>query len=153
IPGLYTAKLTVNGKSYTQSFTVNMDPRVKTSTADLQKQLDLSLLCYENRKNCTEILKEIHAFRSKLQSQLTNASLAIAEKLSPLEKQAAELENAPPGSQAISFGRLNNSFASLFNLLQGSDMPPTNQAIASITELKKQFELLVRKWAQLKSKQ
>ena len=42
-PGQYTAKLTVDGKSYTQSFTVRMDPRVKATAAALQQQYSLSL--------------------------------------------------------------------------------------------------------------
>ena len=35
MPGKYTVVLTVDGKKYTQPLTVEMDPRVKTSTADL----------------------------------------------------------------------------------------------------------------------
>ena len=46
--GNYTAVLTVNGKSYTQTIKVNMDPRVTTSVADLQAQHDYSMLCYQN---------------------------------------------------------------------------------------------------------
>ena len=46
MPGTYTARLTVDGKIYDQSFTVKMDPRVKTSAKDLQLQHDLSLSCY-----------------------------------------------------------------------------------------------------------
>jgi hypothetical protein len=50
MPGTYTARLTVNGKAYTQPFDVRMDPRVKTSMKDLQAQHDLSLQMYELRK-------------------------------------------------------------------------------------------------------
>jgi hypothetical protein len=42
LPGRYTVKLTVNGKTYSQPLTVKMDPRVKTPLADLQKQFDLA---------------------------------------------------------------------------------------------------------------
>ncbi|MFM6926771.1 MAG: hypothetical protein ACKOU7_14780 [Ferruginibacter sp.] len=61
MPGVYTAKLTVDagpngeagrGKTYSQSFTVKMDPRVKTSAKDLQLQHDLSLTCYNYIKKC-----------------------------------------------------------------------------------------------------
>ena len=43
MPGKYTVVLTVDGKKYTQSLRVQMDPRVKASMADLQKQFDLSI--------------------------------------------------------------------------------------------------------------
>jgi len=48
MPGNYTAVLTVNGKSYTQTIKVKMDPRVTTSITDLQAQHDYSMLCYKN---------------------------------------------------------------------------------------------------------
>ena len=46
LPGKYTARLLVDGKMYEQSFFVKMDPRVKSSFADLKLQHDLSLTCY-----------------------------------------------------------------------------------------------------------
>jgi transcriptional regulator with XRE-family HTH domain len=157
LPGIYTINLTVRDNDYVeihkQQFEIKMDPRVKTSMADLQKQHGLSLQCYEGRKGCMNILKEIKAYRSMLQSQLTNAEHRVAERLGLLERQAGQLENTPQGSQEPSFGRLNNSFASIINLLQGNDMPPTAQTIASVAELKKQFDALVIKWTELKSKQ
>jgi photosystem II stability/assembly factor-like uncharacterized protein len=42
VPGEYSVKLTVNGKSYTQPLTVKMDPRVKASLAGLQQQFALA---------------------------------------------------------------------------------------------------------------
>ncbi|MGB8324993.1 MAG: hypothetical protein WCE52_18705, partial [Candidatus Acidiferrum sp.] len=41
LPGKYTVKLTVNGKSLDQSLTLTMDPRIKSSTGDLRKQFDM----------------------------------------------------------------------------------------------------------------
>lgn len=153
MPGSYEVRLTVDGKSYTQTFTVKIDPRVKTSIADLQKQHDLSLHSYEGRIQCMNALKEIRAYRSMLQSQLTNAENSVAEKLGPLEKQAGQLENTPQGSQEPSFGRLNNSFGAIFNVLQESDRPPTTQAITALAEAQKQLQLLQMKWKELKNKQ
>ena len=48
MPGNYTAVLSVNGKSYSQTFKVTMDPRVTTSVKDLQAQHDYSMICYHN---------------------------------------------------------------------------------------------------------
>ncbi len=158
MPGTYTVKLTVDGKSYSQSFAIKMDPRVKTPIAELQKQHDLSLQCYEGRKKCMETLKDIHAFRAGLQSQLTNAEKSVAEKLGALEKQAAALEGAQGfgfgsgAQQEPTFGRLGGAFSSLFNTLQENDMPPTSQAIAAVADLQTQLRQLMVKWKELKSK-
>lgn len=50
MPGSYTITLQANGKTYTQPIEIKIDPRVKTSVQDLQKQHDLSMICYEGRK-------------------------------------------------------------------------------------------------------
>ena len=52
MPATYTARLTVDGKTYSQPFIVKMDPRVKTNVKDLQLQHDLSLTCYNYTKKC-----------------------------------------------------------------------------------------------------
>ncbi len=59
MPGNYTVKLTVKGKVYTQNLTIKMDPRVKTPIAQLQKQHDLSVICYEGRKKSMVKFPEI----------------------------------------------------------------------------------------------
>ncbi len=43
LPGKYQVRLTVDGKSFTQPLTVQMDPRVKTPLPGLARQLDLGL--------------------------------------------------------------------------------------------------------------
>jgi hypothetical protein len=152
MPGTYIARLTVDGKAFDQSFTVKMDPRVKTSVADLQKQHDLSLQCYEGRKECMKILEDIRLYRLMLRSQMTNPPVTVADELNKKDKAAKELENTPQGSNEPSFSRLNNAFASIFNILQDSDRPPTTQAIAALAETQKQFSELKKKWMDLKAK-
>ncbi len=46
MPGNYTVRLTVDGKVSTQPLVVQMDPRVKTSRADLAEQFRLSMKVY-----------------------------------------------------------------------------------------------------------
>ena len=59
MPGNYTVKLTVKGKVYTQNLAIKMDPRVKTPIAQLQKQHDLSVICYMGRKKSMVNFPEI----------------------------------------------------------------------------------------------
>ena len=42
VPGTYSVRLTVNGRTYTQSLAVRMDPRVRTPAATLARQFALS---------------------------------------------------------------------------------------------------------------
>ena len=50
MPGRYKIKLTANGQTTEQPLEIVMDPRVKTSVKDLQRQHDLSMICYEGKK-------------------------------------------------------------------------------------------------------
>jgi photosystem II stability/assembly factor-like uncharacterized protein len=156
MPGSYTIYLSTNiadlGNSYKEKLVVKMDPRVKISVADLQKQHDLSVQCYEGRKECMKILEEIRLFRLMLRGQMTNPPVTVADELNKKDKQAELLENNPPGSNAPSFRRFNNSFAAIFNTLQDSDRPPTAQAVAALAETQKQLGELKIKWMALKGK-
>ena len=122
-----------------------MDPRVKTSTATLQQQHDLSLQCYNSREECMKILEDIRSYRSNLKNQFSNA-----DELNKKDKLARELENTPQGSTEPSFGRLNGGFASVFGALQDSDTPPTTQMINAVKELNQQMSVLKKKWEDLK---
>lgn len=57
LPGIYIAKLTVDGKEFFQAFRVKMDPRVKISAKDLQLQHDLSVTCYNYIQKCMSDLR------------------------------------------------------------------------------------------------
>ena len=58
LAGNYTAKMTMNGKTYTQIFTVKQDPRIKTSPEKMKQIHDLSMICYEAKQKITNKLKE-----------------------------------------------------------------------------------------------
>ena len=96
-----------------------------------------------------EVLNEINTY---LKGQITNPPAAIADSLNKKDQQVAALETTPQGSQSPSFGKLNNSFASLQNTLQEADMPPTTQTILAVNDAQKQLNDLLKKWNELKPK-
>ncbi len=53
VPGTYTLRLTVGGKTYSQPVSVSMDPRVSVPAADLQAQLDLELKLVDGMTRAT----------------------------------------------------------------------------------------------------
>jgi hypothetical protein len=64
MPGVYTARLTVDGKPYTQTFTVKMDPRVTTSAAGLAEQFRLAKQCYDDIVSANQAVTEIRTLRA-----------------------------------------------------------------------------------------
>ena len=92
MPGLYTVTLQVIGKTFTQPLQIKMDPRVKTNLQDLQKQHDLSVICYEGRKKTMHTNPSLHRKFSALfeileqtemppTTQVINAVLAAQKEL------------------------------------------------------------------------
>ncbi|NCT93328.1 MAG: glycoside hydrolase [Chitinophagaceae bacterium] len=143
MPGNYTVKLTVDGQSFTQPLRINMDPRVKTSAVALKQQYDLSMICYEGKQQAKATLESIAAIRNKLKGNTSQAAT---------DKALAALETTPRGSQDISFSRLENSFGTLLNILQDTDMPPTTQAVKAVQEAAAQLKTLLREYETLKKK-
>ena len=147
MPGNYIARLTAAGKTFDQSFTVKPDPRIKTAVKDLKQQHDLSLILYKDRLKITAALKELPVLRSKFKEQLTYAKGAPASALAECDAQAAAFENDPQG-----FARINASLASVFNILQQTDMPATAQSLAAAKDSDRTFKILWAKWEELKKR-
>ncbi len=65
-PGVYTVKLTVEGKSYTQTVTVKNDPRSPATAADLTAQHELLRKLYDGSREAWEGYTQVTAMRSAL---------------------------------------------------------------------------------------
>ncbi len=96
LPGKYTARLSIDGKSYDQIIEVKMDPRVKTAAKDLQLQHDLSISCYNNIKKCMAALQGLDPNSEKAK--------ALAKYLSSFMSIQNTLQDSdwPPTAQMIS---------------------------------------------------
>lgn len=148
MPGNYTAILTVENKTYSRTLFIKMDPRVKTSIQDLQLQNDLSLMAYKKRLAISEAGKELRDYRLQLQQKMSKANAAQLISLQECDKQAASFENPATGQ---SFSKLDGAYASLFNILESSDMPPTTQVIAAAKDASVSYENLWAKWIAIKT--
>jgi hypothetical protein len=150
MPGNYTVRLTVDGKTTTQPLVLKMDPRVKTSLKDLQLQHTLSVDCYEARRSAQYKLGLIADLRTQVADRLTKAEGPAVAALKQYDEQLAALTVAPPQAKEKGLEQLSGSFATLFNLLHDSDWPPTVSMINTAEMLKMQFSITFMKWFVLK---
>jgi len=150
MPGNYSVKLIAAGKTYTQTLQVRMDPRIKTPVSELKKQHDLSLAAYEARIKCMATLKSIGQMRQQIKELFTNANSKVSERLKQVDQQLGQLENPGANSTAFGFTRVNTGYASVFNILQDTEMPPTTQAIQAMGDLNKRMLELNSKWETLR---
>ena len=90
MPGNYKIRLTANGQTQEQPITITMDPRVKTSTAQWQRQHDLSMICYEGRK------KSMHKFPAIYQKFTGLFNILESTEMAP----TSQTEKAVKATQA-----------------------------------------------------
>jgi photosystem II stability/assembly factor-like uncharacterized protein len=124
MPATYTLKLTVNGQTYTQPLTLKMDPRVKTTTVQLQQIHDLSVICYEGRQKAQQAITKSEEMRK--------VARYTEEGLKNVLAQEAALK------------KVMGEFATLHNILHDTDMPATSQTIAAVKAAQKKLGELVK---------
>ncbi len=107
LPGTYQVKLTADGKEFTQSLTVRMDPRSVATPAELNQQF---------------------AWAQKVYKSLTQADKAIP-RLTPLESQ--------PKAKALLAGlqSLARSLNGILAALESADRTPPAQVIAAYQDV------------------
>jgi photosystem II stability/assembly factor-like uncharacterized protein len=141
MPGVYTVRLKVNGESYTQPLTVKMDPRVKTTLADLQQQHDLAMRAYRGWDSALDAYNRVRAMRIEVQGEARGAGDSVAVRLREADGRLGALEGAgrrgPRGmrgasSGIVSFSQLQGQYAMVLSLVEDADLPPTTQAIEGL---------------------
>src|SRR5471030_837167 len=96
-PGVYTLKLTVDGKSYTQTVTVKNDPRSPATAADLAAQHELQMKLYDASSEAYAGYAQVTAMRSAIgelsassaPAEVSGAITAFTAKLSAVGGNAA----------------------------------------------------------------
>ena len=171
IPGVYTLKLTVDGKTYTRLVTVMNDPRVGQSPAlmaALREQNRLTMLAYEGMKQSYQARDEVEAVKSQLAS-LMKASLPsdVASQAKTLDASIAKISGempsgpfsffrrTPPEPGAMqSFLELNNDYNTMVSTMQvGLDMAPTPTQIATWESDCSNYDRTLDAWNTLKKQQ
>ncbi len=160
LPGSYTAKLTVDGKSFSQQFVVKMDPRIKASLSDLRKQFEMQSGAVEGMNKSFGALLQVRSVRTQLKERSAKAGKGtLVDAIAALDKQAAEVEGAaqsnffglPPGAKRPEdFSSLNQHFGGILAVADSADAVPTTQATAVFKELQEDLERLAERWTRIR---
>jgi len=114
LPGQYQVRLAVNGKSSTQPLTLKMDPRVKATAADLQKQFDLEMQIVAAMRQAWDALQKRRA---------ANAGAA-----------------PPPAGQRDPLAGTLSGLGTLLSVVDSADAAPTDQAQQAFKELRARLD-------------
>ena len=145
-PGMYQVRLTVDGKTTSQSFEVKPDPRLTTSAADYAKQLELGLKIRDKvtethnaiiqirdvRKQVDDLLKRVAGQPSY--KVINDAATALKKNLTAVEESLYQTKNQS-SQDPLNFPiRLNNKLAALGWRGAERRCAPTDQSYAVYDE-------------------
>jgi hypothetical protein len=157
LPGKYTARLTANGQTLSQEFTVKMDPRVKTPLAGLeqefQMQTRLATLMSESAKAVTEVRsvkEQLDKLTGKASGDLSDELKAFLKKVNGVYSgpgNAAESESATPTLQ-----RVNSGVNTLYSQVDRVDAAPTPAQANAAAQFERELPGLLKAWEEIETK-
>jgi photosystem II stability/assembly factor-like uncharacterized protein/DNA-binding FrmR family transcriptional regulator len=163
-PGKYSVRLTVAGKSSTQPLEIAMDPRVKTSAADLQKQFDLLLKLRDRQEELNKAVLGLRDLRGQLlgiekrfaASDSAKSVLASAadlrKKLTTIEEELIQVNATASEDEANYPTRLNSKLSYLNGVTDSADTAPTAAEEAVFADLNQQLEKQLVQWREVLAK-
>jgi photosystem II stability/assembly factor-like uncharacterized protein len=158
LPGKYQVRLTVLGKTYTEPFEIQADPRLKITQADLQKQFDLLIKIRDKVTQTDDTINQIRDLRDQINAinkRLKNdaRAKAVADAGKSLDKKIIEVEEAliqtkaKSGQDVLNFPiRLNNQLVALGGVVGSADSAPTQQSYEVFDMLSKSIDEQLAKW-------
>ncbi|MGA8159693.1 MAG: hypothetical protein WCB76_02740 [Acidobacteriaceae bacterium] len=147
VPGEYKVELLVDGKTYSQNFTVVKDPRAPTTQEDFQKQLDLALKIRDRVTEANQSVVAIRAAEDQLKPYLTSSNEKVKTDAKQLSDELTGIEEAiyqtklHADEDALNYPiRLNNKLASVEGVVEDNDVAPTAQSLQVFDELSAQLQ-------------
>jgi hypothetical protein len=156
VPGLYTVRLTVDGKSETATLTVKMDPRVFMSQAELealhaaQTTMAASLDAFAKADlEAQSVMEQINAVQDKaLAAQLATFRAALGTILDGTKGDAKAAAEQLPGIDEV-----RGEAAQLYNELEQADVNPTAALLAAAAHVQEEGKAVLPGWQNFKQTQ
>ncbi len=147
VPGTYQVKVTAGSWSETQSFAIKPDPRITTTTADYEAQLQLAREVGAKVKEIYATLARVRDIKSQAKElgerlqkagygdDVAKAAKAFDDKLTAVEGKLTQLQGEG-GQDALNFpGQLDNQFLVLYNNVESDDVGPSRGMRERFAEL------------------
>jgi photosystem II stability/assembly factor-like uncharacterized protein len=153
VPGQYEIRLTVDGVTYRRNILVKLDPRLTTSTEELQRQLNLARKVATSMSATYEGYNQVAQLRTELAARLASLTengkspeaLAAAQALD-LKVQGLTDAAGPPAG----LGPMNRDLTRLMIAFDQSDTPPASALIETFTGMCQDTQAAVARWSDLR---
>jgi hypothetical protein len=131
MPGVYTIKLTVDGRSYTQTVNIRNDPRSPATSLDLKAQHDLQIKVLDAAKVAWDGYHQVAALRAAVADYVKSSTQEIADAAKAFDTRLAAVGGNPQGGRRGGGGGP-----------AGGGPPPPPSFVAVQVALIRQFETL-----------
>jgi hypothetical protein len=150
LPGVYTVRLTMDGRAYSQPLTVKMDPRAQISEAGLKLQHDIGLRMNNAISRDFAALAQVRERRGLLRAQREGAKAGeIADSLAALDSLLLSIESGPRSGTAENLVRLNGELAGILDTVEGADAEPTTQVVRAAADLERALAAVLTQWSEV----
>lgn len=163
VPGNYTVRLMVNGKSQDQTLSVQEDPRAQVSLADLEAEFDLQMKVEDRIKEAHEAVVEMNQVRAQLsalrqRSAAAGVSGKLTEAVDALSAKTTEAERAITGWKVEGDGyslnyppALDDQLDWLFMFAGAGDGAPGQPFYNVYDQLSQQLNADLHNWQEIKN--
>jgi photosystem II stability/assembly factor-like uncharacterized protein len=154
LPGTYTARLTANGKTSTTSFTVKMDPRVKTSAAGLEKKFQFETRLASLLSQTSQAVLQGGSIRDPLQKLSQQATSSVHDSVQAFQTKLAGILGASPSPAApateITLTRVNGQVSILYGQIWQVDAEPTTSQSEAAAATEHDAADVMKRWEALR---
>ena len=150
LPGTYTLKLTVDGKSYSQTVTVKNDPRSPATLEALRAQHALQMKIAAGIEASYEGHRIAVALRDSLRAaDSTTALAAQLDTLAGLDAARRRGRGFGQGAPPPSFSGVNSALVNQLNAQEQGDMAPTAASLAAYASACQDLAKVFASWQKL----
>jgi len=153
LPGAYTVRLTVDGRSESQALTVKMDPRVHVSTGDLEALHSAQVTMAASLDALARADLAAHSVAEQLAAPQNSAIAAQLAVFSAAIKTLLGGSGADAAKHAPGIDEVTTEAAGLYDQLQQADAAPTSALLDACAHVETEGEEVLPKWEEFKQKQ
>jgi len=143
VPGKYSARFLIAGKTYTESFEIKADPRLKGVTlADMKEEFKLAMELRDKVSEANEAVIRIRAIKATINNkkQKTPGDEKLLKQLSTIEEELYQVRNQS-NQDPLNFPiKINNRLAALGRIVESGDSKPTAGSYEIAKELSADLE-------------
>jgi photosystem II stability/assembly factor-like uncharacterized protein len=158
VPGRYTVKVTVDGRSATQPIEILRDPKVPTSVADLDLSVRLQLRLRDDISAAADMINSIEAMRKQLEDvqkafKSDPAKAALLKQVAEMDQKLYDVESKllEPAQMTSDDKYFQQAYRVYMNLIWlngevgpgagdvagGADFPPTDTSVNVMETIEK----------------